>query len=199
MKNLKRLFILSMVLTAVAAVAPAVLASAPSGAGPNDPAMVTGTWQTIPAASSVWFYFDYTPMNFETGKLEKVEVDLDTNHVGNIGLSIYTPDAAEASKQDDILWTFRQNSFIPHVRLEKASEPLIEPVIIFGRSDDEAIAQAEADVLILATADGIPAWFTRFDHVYDFAEVYDEARSQAARGRFAACKAAGYRMRFLKP
>ena len=114
-------------------------------------------------------------------------------------VSVYAPDEAQASELDDILWTFRQNSFVPHVRLEKATESVIEPVVIFGVSDEGAVARAEADVLILAKADGMPDWFTRFDHVYDFAEVYDEARSQAARKRFAACKAAGYRMRFLKP
>jgi len=114
-------------------------------------------------------------------------------------VSIYAPDEAEASALDDVLWTFRQNSFVPHVRLEKAAEPLMEPVIIFGDAPEgEAPEQAAADVLILSSADGMPAWFAKFDHICDFAEVYDDKRSQAARGRFAACKAAGYRMRFLQ-
>jgi DNA polymerase-3 subunit chi len=122
-------------------------------------------------------------------------------------VSIYAPDEAEASALDDLLWTFRQNSFVPHVRLERPTEPLIEPVIIFsnapeddviGRAEASVLERAEADVLILASAGEMPAWLTEFDHIYDFAEVYDEKRSQAARGRFAACKTAGYRMRFLQ-
>lgn len=108
---------------------------------------------------------------------------------------IYTPDPAEADELDSLLWTFRQRSFIPHVRLEEAEEPLIEPVVIFSREPEGV----ESEVLILASAEEIPDWFKRFAHIHDFAVVYDEGLRQASRDRYAACKSAGYRMRFVKP
>jgi len=109
-------------------------------------------------------------------------------------VSIYAPDAAEAEALDDLLWTFQQNSFIPHARLEKAAEPLIEPVVLFSNAPEGA----ESDVLILATAGDLPAWFEAFRHIYDFAPAYEEALRDAARRRYAALKAAGYHMRFIR-
>jgi DNA polymerase-3 subunit chi len=109
-------------------------------------------------------------------------------------VSIYAPHPAMAEEVDDLLWVFRQNSFIPHVRLEKAGEPPIEPVIIFSNAPEGA----DSDVLIVADAAELPAWFERFAYIYDFAPAYDEALREAARQRYAALKAAGYRMRFAR-
>ncbi len=109
-------------------------------------------------------------------------------------VAIYAPDQAEAQELDAALWTFRQNSFIPHVRLEEVEEPLIEPVVIFSGDPGEV----QMDVLIVASADGLPSWFDRFHRIYDFAVVYDEGLRQAGRDRYSACKDAGYRMRFAK-
>jgi hypothetical protein len=96
---------------------PTVFAAAP-GAGPNDALMVTGTWQSIAANSSAWFYFDYT------GDRSQVEVDLDTYGVGNVQLKVYTPDQAKAWLSDqttapiglggknqfhDLVWTGKFN------------------------------------------------------------------------------------------
>jgi DNA polymerase-3 subunit chi len=114
-------------------------------------------------------------------------------------VSVYAPDPADAAALDELLWTFRQNSFIPHVRLKQATEPLIEPVLICGDEDEDGGAAAGADVLIVLSADQLPKWFAAVPRVLDFAEVYDEKRSQAGRRRYAALKQAGYRMRFIKP
>jgi len=103
-------------------------------------------------------------------------------------------DEAEADELDSLLWTFRQEAFIPHVRLEKAEEPVIEPVIIATGDPDEV----ESDALILGSGDGLPEGFERFGRICDFAVVYDEGLRQASRDRFAACKNAGYHMRFVK-
>lgn len=110
-------------------------------------------------------------------------------------VAIHTTDPAEAEEIDERLWTFRQNSFVPHVRRDLAAEPVLESVIIFS---GEA-AGLEADVLIMASAGPAPEWAKAFTHIYDFAQVYDEALRTAARKRFAAYKEAGYRMRFFKP
>jgi DNA polymerase-3 subunit chi len=110
-------------------------------------------------------------------------------------VAVYVPDPDDAAELDKALWTFRQNAFIPHVRIEEAEEPVIEPVLLFsGEAPD-----LQAQVLIVLTDGPLPAGFERFPHVCDFAEVYDQARRQAGRGRYTACQSAGYRMRFIKP
>ncbi len=110
-------------------------------------------------------------------------------------VAVYAPDPEEAGQIDDALWTFRQDSFVPHVQWEQAGEPLIEPVIIFTAEPGEPAS----DVLFIASAGGTAPWLGRFPHVYDFAPIYDEELKKAARERFNWFKEAGYRMRFIKP
>jgi DNA polymerase IIIc chi subunit len=114
---------------------------------------------------------------------------------GGRSLAVHVPDEREARELDETLWTFAQDAFIPHVRLEEAKEPLIEPVILFSGDPGDL----EADVLLLSVDGDLPDWFGRFAHVRDFAVLYDEALRQASRRRYAACKAAGYRMSMVKP
>ncbi len=59
MKQLK-LFGLLFIVVILALAAPTVFAGTPTGASPNDPLMVTGTWQPLSGNSSLWFYFDYS-------------------------------------------------------------------------------------------------------------------------------------------
>ncbi len=100
----------------------------------------------------------------------------------------------EAEELDSLLWTWRQNSFVPHVRLEQAEPEFMEPVVIFQGGDPGL----DADVLILASADEPPDWLGRFAHIHDFALVYDEGLRTAGRARFVAYREAGYQMRFAK-
>ncbi|MCD6415637.1 MAG: DNA polymerase III subunit chi [Planctomycetes bacterium] len=109
-------------------------------------------------------------------------------------VSVYAPDPDEAAALDVALWTFRQELFVPHVRLEQAHRPMIEPVVIFSEQPGETTS----DVLILASAEALPDWAVSFPHIYDFAPVYDEELRASARARFNACKEAGYHMRFIE-
>jgi DNA polymerase-3 subunit chi len=110
-------------------------------------------------------------------------------------VSVYAPDPKQAEELDSLLWTFEQNSFVAHVRLEQAQAPPIEPVLIFSGEPGDL----ESDVLVLISAEQMPGWFERHGRIYDFAAVYDERLKQASRQRYAACQAAGYRMRFIRP
>lgn len=128
-------------------------------------------------------------------KLEQMCLRITRCYRNGQTVAVYAPDTGEAAELDNALWTFRQNSFVPHVRLEEADEPLIEPVLIFsGEPGDLA-----ADVLFVASVEGDLPWFVRFPHVYDFAPVYDDELKAAARQRFNTYKEAGYRMRFIQP
>ena len=100
----------------------------------------------------------------------------------------------DAEQLDKMMWTFQDISFIPHVRSGEAEQPVLEPVIIYSAGE----AVGEADVLIEA-AEGEPGdHFRQFAHVFDFAEVYDEALKEASRRRYKAYQQAGYRMRYIR-
>lgn len=117
------------------------------------------------------------------------------HHESGRRVAVYVPDSGIATELDQALWTFRQNALIPHVRLEKAEGPIIEPVVLFSADAPDL----QAEVLIVLADGDLPAGFERFPHIYDFAEVYDPARRQASRRRYTTCQSAGYRMRFVKP
>lgn len=136
---------------------------------------------------------EFVELTSPEARLPQVCARAALHHEAGRTVALYVPDPAEAAELDKALWTFRQNSFIPHVRLAEAEEPIIEPVILFG----DRPPAFDMDALVVVSPDALPEGFERFMHVCDFAEVYDEARREAARKRFAALKAAGYRMRFI--
>jgi len=113
---------------------------------------------------------------------------------GGDTVAVYVPDRAEAEGLDERLWTFAQDAFIPHVRLEDATEPFIEPVILLSGEPGELAAE----LLIVSTDGKLPEWFAHFPRIRDFAVLYDEPLRQASRTRFAACRAAGYHMSMVK-
>jgi len=131
----------------------------------------------------------------ESGELLRRVCEL-TDRFYNEGAKVlvYVPDEEEAAKLDAMLWTFKQNSFIPHARLEEATEPIIEPVLIVG--DDPG--GREGEVLIIVTDGALPAWYACCPRICDFVPGWDEAAKKAARKRFGACREVGYRMLFAK-
>lgn len=109
-------------------------------------------------------------------------------------VAIHASDEDQAEQIDGKLWTFSQNSFVPHAILERAREPVIEPVlIVFG---DEQVP--DSDVLMIASGRRPDGWLGRFPHVYDFAEIYDQDLRLAARERYKKYQEAGYRMKFIR-
>ncbi len=84
-----RLFVMIFVVLLTAWTASSVLAGAPTGTGPDDALMVTGTWQTVAANSRLWYYFDYA------GDKSRIQVLLDDNGASNVELGIYTPALAQ--------------------------------------------------------------------------------------------------------
>ncbi|MDP6438887.1 MAG: DNA polymerase III subunit chi [Candidatus Brocadiia bacterium] len=100
----------------------------------------------------------------------------------------------EAERLDDLMWTFKDRSFIPHALAAEAEEPVLEAVLIYCEGEEPG----EANVLIHAAGGEPDEALTRFPRVLDFAEVYDDELREAGRRRFAACREAGYRMRYVK-
>ena len=97
---------------------------------------------------------------------------------------VNSADEADARKLDELLWTFSQGSFIPHLVVR---EPLpaapIEPVLIgidAPQADDETPPLGENWELMINLAPGVPGCFSRYARV---AEVVDSDPTRRAQGR----------------
>lgn len=87
---------------------------------------------------------------------------------------IYTASQEESQHMDRLLWTYRQDSFIPHGLLHKVDTALT-PVLI-GHEDD---AGNEHDVLV-NLSNKVPAFFSRFERL---AEPLDQTPELVTAGR----------------
>ena len=100
---------------------------------------------------------------------------------------IHTSDARSAERLDDLLWTFRQGSFVPHQRIDAATpaDPLT-PIHIGWGTEPEP----HDDVLINLTAE-VPLFFSRFERVAEIIPT-DEQAKQQGRGRYKFYRDRGY-------
>lgn len=98
---------------------------------------------------------------------------------------VWAGSEAEARRLDDLLWTFREDSFVPH-DLWDGGPPLETPVAVGWAEGNPN----RADCLVLAR-DAAPAQVRGFPRVVDFVPTQDPARLAAARARFRAFREAG--------
>jgi len=94
-------------------------------------------------------------------------------------------DAARARELDELLWTFRDGSFIPHEIASAASSDA--PPVVIGHQTETG---ADGDLLI-NLAESIPTFFDRFDRVAEIIEASEEGRRRG-RERFAFYRDNGY-------
>lgn len=91
-------------------------------------------------------------------------------------------DSAEAARHiDDMLWSYRQDSFIPHAMLRErleVEESEREPVLV----GDGAVEPADIDVLI-NLAESVPSFATRSTRVAEIVTGDDSSR-HAGRARY---------------
>jgi DNA polymerase III subunit chi len=102
---------------------------------------------------------------------------------------LHAASAGEAQRLDDLLWTFRDGSFLPHVLDEPgldAGLAAATPVRI-GASPEPAF---EADILVNLDH-AVPLFFSRFERVAEIVSGDDEARGRA-RDRFRFYRDRGY-------
>jgi DNA polymerase-3 subunit chi len=98
---------------------------------------------------------------------------------------IHTASAGQAERLDDLLWTFRQGSFVPHT-LYPPVEGDLSPVLI-GWDEVPAV---EAEVLINLT-DAVPTFFERFERVAELVDQNPQTLTQS-RERFRFYRERGY-------
>lgn len=96
-----------------------------------------------------------------------------------LGHSIYIQAASEQQAQtlDNLLWTFKQGSFLPHAR-HPGSDETSAPILIGHGSEPQTAAQ----VLINLGAE-IPTFYPRFERVAELVGPGEALRRQA-RQRF---------------
>lgn len=98
---------------------------------------------------------------------------------------VFTASEARAAALDDLLWTFRQDSFVPHERYPLVGEEG-SPVLV----GTAAPATVEAQVLI-NLADALPEDFERYERVVELVDQHPEVLAQS-RERFRQYREQGY-------
>lgn len=98
---------------------------------------------------------------------------------------VYTASAPEATLMDELLWTFRSGSFLPHCLFPAAEDPC--PPVLVGCSEGP---DSHRDVLINLTQE-VPPFFEHFTRVVEPVDE-NEKNKQAARERFRIYRDRGY-------
>ena len=104
---------------------------------------------------------------------------------------IHTDSPGETARLDELLWTFRDGSFLPHLPAENIAEcdpEMLTPVLV-GHSE----APDGLDGLLINLSAEVPPFFSRFERV---AEIVggDEPGRERARERFRFYRDRGYEL-----
>jgi len=100
---------------------------------------------------------------------------------------VVTESQQDAQRIDDMLWTFRPGSFIPHC-IDGANSTVQIPVVI-GFKDN---APEMGDVLLNLTHE-VPLFFSQFDRVAELVAADENSRA-LSRNRFKFYKDRGYEL-----
>lgn len=105
----------------------------------------------------------------------------------NHTIYIHTGDRQQAEQLDQLLWTFRDGSFIPHCLQD--DRVASQAAIVIGH---EGEPEEHNQVLINLSKD-VPAFFSRFERVAELI-AGDERDRQAGRERFRFYRDRGYEL-----
>lgn len=98
---------------------------------------------------------------------------------------IHTASAEQSEHLDKLLWTFQQNSFVPHCQYQDAGNVSV-PVMLGHDAEPEAHTQ----VLINLAAD-VPLFFSRYERVAELIDQQAGIREQG-RSRYSFYRERGY-------
>ena len=98
---------------------------------------------------------------------------------------IHTGSEQQTRHLDDLLWTFQQNSFLPHSVYQEAGDTP-PPVLLAHDAEPDASSQ----VLINLAAE-VPLFFSRFERVAELVNGQADVRRQG-RSRYSFYKERGY-------
>jgi len=101
---------------------------------------------------------------------------------------VHTESAQQTKLLDDLLWTFQQNSFVPHAVLQEAGNE--QPPVQLGHN-----AEPDASHQVLVNlAPQVPLFFSRFERVAELVNG-DTTLRQQGRIRYSFYKERGYPLR----
>jgi DNA polymerase-3 subunit chi len=93
--------------------------------------------------------------------------------------------SGQARELDELLWTFRQGSFLPHALSTSSNDA---PVPITIGYDEETTSDGD---LLINLADNIPTFFDRFARIAEIVDGTEESR-RLGRERFGFYRDNGY-------
>jgi len=97
-------------------------------------------------------------------------------HLGN-QIFVHTQDETEANKLDNLLWTFKDNSFIPHnLQGESLTPP---PPVQIGYAEEPK----QFNNILINLSQNIPPYFKRFKRIIEIVPS-DENWKQISRDHF---------------
>lgn len=112
----------------------------------------------------------------------------------NVSVTVFVRDGKFASLLDRQLWTWKQESFVPHIILNNYTHQPDEPVLI---TTNESFP-AETDALFFYDPPS-SAPIDRYKYVIDFAELYNPEKRRQSRERFKKLRDTGkYEIEFTK-
>lgn len=113
-----------------------------------------------------------------------------TEKVYHMGHSVYlhTESPSHASLMDDLLWTYKQGSFLPHALFEDSASNA--PPILIGH-ETEPTAQTH---LLINLSSQVPKFFSRFDRVAEVIDQNDDNK-KSGRERFSFYRDRGYTLK----
>lgn len=84
---------------------------------------------------------------------------------------VHTSSTEAARAMDELMWTFRQNSFVPHAIVPAAPDDPVTVLVGVGHPPEH-----ESDVLLNLT-EKVPEFFTQFDRIAEFVDGTEHARA----------------------
>ena len=103
---------------------------------------------------------------------------------------VYTMDEQHAAKYDELLWTFNENSFVPHQLLQNEMEQNKTNNVLIGHQSTKEIPVTCHDVLINLNHE-TPSFFSQFERVAEIITT-DEASRSKGRERYQFYRNRGY-------
>ncbi len=104
---------------------------------------------------------------------------------------IHAESSAQAHTLDDLLWTFRGGSFLPHKVIDSAADAADaqNPPITIGYGS----APLAHEGVLINLASAVPDFFSRFDRVVEVVDANNERR-RSGRDRYRFYKDRGYEL-----
>ena len=103
---------------------------------------------------------------------------------------VHTMDEQHAAKYDELLWTFNENSFVPHQLIQHEMEQAKTDNVLIGHQTTEHVPVTCHDVLINLHHE-TPSFFSQFERVAEIITTEEISRSKG-RERYQFYRNRGY-------